>query len=149
MSDAFNRRGCIGVALAAAAAPALAESTAAGAALGARSHFYAQPQFRAQLVECLTRVLGCVGPRELKASGLSDPILAFNFPGGGSVSVEFTTEALTPSAMRRGAWLEIRTSDPKTLEKAVLAAGLPQVRYVTPTFYFEAPGGQVFGIVQA
>ncbi len=83
-----------------------------------------------------------------KAAGLPEPIFAFRFPGGGSLSVEFTGDALDHTAALRGAWLEIRTNDPASLKQKILDAGLSQVVYpATNTFYFAAPGGQVFGIV--
>jgi hypothetical protein len=51
--------------------------------------------------------------------------------------------------MRHGAWLELRSPDADALQKAVLAAGLPQVHYAaTNAFYFASPGGQVFSIIK-
>lgn len=73
--------------------------------------------------------------------------MAFRFPNGASVSVEFTADALDEEHAARGAWLEVQTDDPTTLEGKVRAAGLPLVDYVTGRFYFQAPGGQVWGIL--
>ncbi len=151
MTDHLNRRACLGAVLTAGAAVALPAAAAStdGPALAGRSHFYARPEFRDPLSDCFTRVLGCPPPRVLPVPGFPQPILAFNFPGGGSVSVEFTPEALDPAQMRHGAWLELRSPDAPALQKAVLAAGLPQIRYAaTSAFYFAAPGGQVFSIVK-
>jgi hypothetical protein len=93
-------------------------------------------------------VLGCAAPVAMTVPALAEPILAFRLPGGGSISFEFSPDALDEQQMRRGAWLELRTDDVDALVKTVLDAGLERVRYVaTPTFYFVAPGGQVFGIV--
>jgi hypothetical protein len=128
-----------------------AEATAADTAvsLGDRAHFLARPEFRDALVGCLSKVLGCGEPAVLPAHDPAGPILAFRFPGGGSVSVQFTAGALDEASARRGAWLELRCPDPSALKAAVLAAGLPQIRYAaTTTFYFAAPGGQVFGVVR-
>jgi hypothetical protein len=152
MVESLDRRAWLGRALIAGAvvtAPTFADAEE-GPALGARSHFYAKPQYRQALSDCFTKALGCPAPRALTPRRLAEPILAFSFPGGGSVSVEFTSEALDPAEMRHGAWLEIRSSDSRALQHAVLAAGLPQVTYAaTNGFYFAAPGGQVFGIVRA
>jgi len=57
-------------------------------------------------------------------------------------------DALGEAQMRQSAWLELRTDDVDGLVKTIIDAGIERVRYVaTPTFYFVAPGGQVFGIV--
>ncbi len=86
----------------------------------------------------------------MAAPGKGEPILAFRFPNGGSVSVEFTEEALDEQVVRRGAWLEIKADNPADLKRRILAADLPQVQYwATKNFYFVAPGGQVFGIFQS
>jgi hypothetical protein len=117
-------------------------------ALGNRAHFTARPEFRDKLVWCFSTLLRCGPPVSLVAPGLAEPILAFRFPGGGSVSIEFSEAALDEAAARRGAWLEIQTDDPDGLSKRILEAGLPRVEYfATTTFYFAAPGGQVFGII--
>jgi hypothetical protein len=117
-------------------------------ALANRTHILARPSVKEQLTWCFTTVLGCGAPAQLDVPGLAEPILAFRFPHGGSVSVEFTQDALDEPHARRGAWLELRTDDPAALKKKVLEAGLPQVTYLaTDRFYFVVPGGQVLGIV--
>ncbi len=119
-------------------------------ALGNRAHILARPHVKDQLESCFTTVLGCGAPARLDAPGLREPILAFRFPSGGSLSVEFTEDALDEQQARRGAWLEVRVDDPAALRKKVLEAGLPQVKYsATDRFYFVVPGGQVLGIVAA
>jgi hypothetical protein len=147
MARKITRRGCLGVvALSAVAATVEAEPQTA---MTNRAHFLAQPQYRDALVRCFSEVLGCGSPTVLPASSLVGPILAFRFPGGGAVSVEFTESALGDRHARRGAWLELKPADPDALEAAVRAAGLPQVSYpATTTFYFAVPGGQVFGITR-
>jgi hypothetical protein len=117
-------------------------------ALSTRAHFSARPSVKEKLTWCFSTVLGCGPAMSLRAPGLAEPILAFRFPGGGSVSIEFTEDALDDMQARRGAWLELQTDDPDGLRTRVLEAGFPQVTYgPTTTFYFAAPGGQVFGIV--
>ncbi|HEY2358321.1 MAG TPA: hypothetical protein VGH86_12790 [Phenylobacterium sp.] len=148
MAQSITRRGWVGaVALAAVAAAVEAEPQTA---MTNRAHFLARPEYREALVRCFSELLGCGPPMALPASGPLGPIVAFRFPGGGAVSVEFTESALGHRQARRGAWLELKPADPDALEAAVKAAGLPQVSYpATTTFYFAVPGGQVFGIARA
>jgi hypothetical protein len=60
-----------------------------------------------------TRLGGASAPssgppgREDRVARLPEPVLAFTFPGGGSVSMEFTEDALDGKQARRGAWLEL------------------------------------------
>ena len=150
MQAHISRRACLGATLAvASASKARAVETEATTSLGNRAHFLARPQFRDALVACFSEVLGCGAPMVLPTHDPAGPVLAFRFPGGGSVSVQFTAEALDEPQARRGAWLELKCRDPAALEAAVLKAGLPQIHYpATTTFYFAAPGGQVFGIAR-
>lgn len=145
----FLRNG-VGVALATASFGTLASNGKAEPALAFsnRSHIFVAPKFKDRLIWCFCEILGCGDPASLDAPGLAQPILAFRFPGGGSLSVEFTEDALDEQAARKGAWLEIWSADPGALRQKLLDAGLPQVNYApTNTFYFAAPGGQVLGIV--
>ena len=119
-------------------------------AVSDRVHVFARPEFKERLTWCFTTVLGCDPALSLNAPGLSEPILAFRFPHGGALSVEFTDDAPEQRQARRGAWLEIKADDPAALQEKILAAGLPLVTHpATTTFYFAAPGCQVFGIVSA
>jgi hypothetical protein len=151
-----DRRSFLGSGIAVAAAattvafPAAAEGAKAGLAFSNRVHLFARPEVKERLIWCLSTVVGCGAPASLKAQGLSEPILAFRFPDGGSLSIEFREDALDEQQARRGAWLEIGSNDPPTLQSKILDAGLPQVIYpATSAFYFAAPGGQVFGIAPA
>lgn len=118
--------------------------------LANRAHFYARPEYRDALTRCFVDVLGCAAPMRLPARGQPDAILAFNFPDGGSISVDFADDALDAGQARHGAWLELRAAEAKELQQRVIDAGLERVHYqVTNGFYFAAPGGQVFAIVQA
>jgi len=119
-----------------------------GLAFSNRVHIHAHPAVKEKLTWCFSTVLGCGAPMTLHAAGIAEPMLAFRFPGGGSLSVEFTDQALDEQQIKRGAWLEIWSSDVDALKAAILAAGLPQVHFpATNTFYFAIPGGQVLGLV--
>jgi hypothetical protein len=148
-SDVPSRREVVKHLLAAgslAAVPSLAVSDTLS--LGTRAHFTAKPAVQDKLTSCFSTVLRCGPPLVVNAPGVAGPILAFRFPNGGSVSVELSDDALDEHLARRGAWLEIQTDDVDTLKRRILDAGLEQIEYpATTTFYFFAPGGQVFGIV--
>jgi len=146
-----NRRVFLGSGIAAAAAGELvAQENVPGSALSDRAHFLARPETKEKLVWCFGTVLGCGAAVSLNAPGLAEPMMAFKFPGGGSVSIEFTKDALDDREARRGAWLEIKSGDPEALKKKIVDAGFERIHHpATNTFYFAAPGGQVFGIVAA
>src|SRR5258708_5416684 len=124
-----NRRSFLGNGIAAAVAatavavPAAAGEDAPGLAFSNRAHIFARPGVKEKLTWCLSTILGCGVPVALNAPGLSEPILAFRFAGGGSLSVEFTESALDEQQARRGAWLEIWSGDPAALKKKILDAG--------------------------
>ena len=110
--------------------------------LSSRVHTYARPAVKESLTEFFAQILEA---EVIPLPGTS--MLAFRFADGSSYSVEFTEDALDEQQARRGAWLELQTDNPEALKKKVLEAGLPQVEYVTGRFYFQAPGGQIWGIV--
>jgi hypothetical protein len=127
-----------------------AAPSAPGLAGSNRTHLFVKPAFKEKFVWYFSTLLGCGTAMSLKAPGLAEPILAWRFPGGGALSVEFTDAALDEEQAGRGAWLELWAAEPEALKKTILEAGLKQVRYpATNTFYFAAPGGQIFGIVAA
>ena len=142
----FHRRTFLGGGLAIASAAYADDGP--GLAFGNRAHIFASPKVKEKLIWCFRDVLGCGAPMSLNAPGLAEPILAFRFAGGGSLSVEFTEDALDEKSARRAAWLEIWSNDPASLKRKILDAGLPQVIYpATNTFYFTLPGGQILGVV--
>lgn len=117
-------------------------------ALGSNAHFFARPHRREQLRWCFETVLGCP-VAEVNHPGMPEPMLVVRFPGGGNLSVEFTTEAPDDDQPRLGAWLELRVGDPAAVMRSALDYGLPEVKHPGHPYYFLAPGGQVFTIVPA
>ena len=117
--------------------------------LGSRVHIFARPRVKHALVECFSRVLGCGDPGALDVPGLEQPILAWNFPGGGSLSVEFSDNAPEERDPRRGAWIELRAEDPIGLSSRLGSAGLAQINYLGNDNYFVLPGGQVLRVEAA
>jgi len=119
-------------------------------ALSNSIHLYARPDTKEQLLEFFTSVLGLQAVESSDAVGSPEPIYAFAFANGASLSVEFTEDALSDQQAQRGAWLELRTDDAVGLQQKVQAFGLPRVIHpYTPFFYIQAPGGQVFRIVSS
>jgi catechol 2,3-dioxygenase-like lactoylglutathione lyase family enzyme len=117
-------------------------------ALSNSIHTYARPETKEKFLEFFTDILGLEAVESSDAMGSPEPIYAFKFSNGASLSVEFTEDALDDQQARRGAWLELRTDDATGLQQRALAAGLPRVIHpYTPFFYIQAPGGQVFRIV--
>jgi hypothetical protein len=115
-------------------------------ALGSNAHLFARPQRREQLRWCFETVLGCGPVRTVEHPGMAEPMLLVSFPDGGHLSIEFVPDAPDDEDGRLGAWLELRTSDPATLMRSALDAGLKEVEHPGHPYYFMAPGGQVFTI---
>jgi len=119
-------------------------------ALSNSIHLYARPDTKEKFLEFFTSILGLEAVTSSDAVGSPEPISAFEFANGASLSVEFTEDALSDQQAQRGAWLELRTDDAVGLQQKALAAGLPRVVHpYTPFFYIQAPGGQVFRIVSS
>lgn len=119
-------------------------------ALSNTIHLYARPNTREPLLAFFTDVLGLEVHEVTKAYLHSpEPMYAVTFANGASLSVEFTEDALSAEQAERGAWLELSTDDASSLQRKALEAGLKRVVHPkTPFFYVQAPGGQVFGIVE-
>jgi len=119
-------------------------------ALSNSIHLYARPDTREKFLAFFTGILGLEAVASSDAVGSPEPIYAFEFSNGASLSVEFTEDALDDQQARRGAWLELQTDDALGLQQKALAFGLPRVTHpYTPFFYIQAPGGQVFRIVSS
>src|ERR1700730_16424599 len=119
-------------------------------ALSNSIHLYARPGTKEKFLEFFTSILGLEAVESSDAVGSPEPIYAFKFSNGASLSVEFTEDALSDQQAQRGAWLELRTNDAVGLQQEVQAFGLKRVVHpYAPFFYVQAPGGQVFRIVSS
>src|SRR5258708_22412347 len=88
-----NRRNFLACGAAAVAGlPAAPEEGTAILAFSDRAHLIALPVVKEKPTWCFATVLGCGAPASLNAPGLAEPILALRFTGGGSLSVEFTSD---------------------------------------------------------
>jgi hypothetical protein len=110
--------------------------------VSSRVHFFARPAAQERLTAILTAFFGCaVVPLPMPS------MLAYRFPDGSSVSVEFTPNALDEAQARWGAWIEVTTDDLASVRQAALEASLPTLSYGGDEhFYIQSPGGQVWGI---
>src|SRR5260221_2390163 len=119
-------------------------------ALSNSIHLYARPDTKEQLLEFFTSMLGLQAVESSDAVGSPEPIYAFAFSNGASLSVEFTEDSLSDQLAQRGARLELRTDDAVGLQQKVQAFGLPRVSHpYTPFFSIQAPGWQVIRIVSS
>jgi hypothetical protein len=120
-------------------------------ALSNTVHLYARPTTRESVLAFFADVLGLEVHEVTKAYvQSSEPMAYVQFSNGASLSVEFTDDALSDEQAKRGAWLELRTGDVASLQRKALEAGLKRVvPPKTPFFYIQAPGGQVFRIVES
>lgn len=108
-------------------------------ALGSNVHIFARPRRREQLRWCFEAFLGCPATA-VDHPGMPEPMLVVRFPGGGHLSIEFTSDAPDDDQPRLGAWLELRAGDPPAVMRAVLDAGLIEVTHPGHPYYFMAPG---------
>jgi hypothetical protein len=120
-------------------------------ALSNTVHLYARPNTREPLLAFFIEVLGLEVHEVTKAYLHSpEPMYAVTFSNGASLSVEFAEDALSDQQAERGAWLELSTEDAASLQRKAMEAGLKRVVHPkTPFFYVQAPGGQVFRIVES
>ena len=66
-------------------------------ALSDSIHIYARPDTKEQLLAFFTSILGLQAVASVDAVGSPEPIYAFAFSNGGSLSVEFTQDARSAS----------------------------------------------------
>jgi hypothetical protein len=117
--------------------------------LGNNAHLFAKPHRRERLRWLFETVLECGPVATVEHPGMSEPMLVVRFPGGGALSIEFIDIADDDDEPRRAAWLELLTADPAALMRRVLDAGVREVKHPGHSYYFLAPGGQVFTIARA
>jgi uncharacterized protein YndB with AHSA1/START domain len=118
-------------------------------AISASYHLYARPDTKQQVLAFFTTVLGLDVVVRSVAGGSPNPIYVFTFANNAHLSVEFTEDALSDEQALRGAWLELRADNAAELQQKMQAFGLKRIVHPsTPYFYIQAPGGQVFRIVE-
>ena len=124
------------------------------AGLGARVHLYVRPSAKDRFVALFRDVLHCdLVERDF---GMPQPLVFVGFPDKSGFSVEFSDDApaehsgttLDDAHALRGAWIEFRSPDAAAVHRALRDAGIREFRHAGSTHtYFEAPGGQVFRVL--
>lgn len=116
--------------------------------LSNRVHLFAHPSERDELDRLFVEILGLPAGVSLDAPGYDEPVRVYRFTNGASLSVEFTRKTPHDGEVSHGAWLEIVVDDPEAVKKMVPEAGLRRIDFQGNNyFYFQAPGGQVFRII--
>lgn len=116
---------------------------------GNNAHIFARPQRRESFRHLFETVLKCGPVATIDHPGMSEPMLVVRFPKGGALSIEFTPDADDSDEPRLAAWLELRTPDPTAVIQTLREAAIPEVKHPGHSFYFMAPGGQVFTVVRS
>lgn len=117
--------------------------------LGSNVHLFARPERRESLRSLFEAVLKSGPVIAIDFPGMDEPMLLVRFPEGGSLSIEFTPGADDSDEARFAAWLELRAREPEVVIEALRNAGIREVKHPGHPFYFVAPGGQVFTVVEA
>jgi hypothetical protein len=65
-------------------------------------HIFARPIIKEKLISFFAAILGCEPLVSSDAPGVPMPVIAFRFPNGGALSIEFTDDALDEMQARRG-----------------------------------------------
>src|SRR5258707_5232672 len=80
-------------------------------ALSNSIHIYARPDTKEQLLAFFTSMLGLQAVESADAVGSPEPIYAFAFSNGASLSVEVTQDSLSDQQAKRGTWIESWTAE--------------------------------------
>jgi hypothetical protein len=88
-------------------------------------------------------VLGCALTKESK------DVDYIKFHEDFFLAVLYQDAVPSPEALRQSIWLELRSEDPALLRKQIVDFGVTQIEIPgADHLYFQAPGGQVFRLVQ-
>lgn len=110
--------------------------------LGEHSKITVAPAERQRLQKFYRDVLGCKVITKAPAADLIQ--VAPNF----YIGVNYDEAALKESDVQKAIWLELRTDDPEALKEKIVGFGIKRIEFWDKEhFYFQAPGGQVFRLV--
>jgi hypothetical protein len=111
--------------------------------LGEHSKLIAQPGDRDRIRSFYQGVLGC------KLKAVSERLDSFELGSNFYIGVIYDATAPATDVVAKGIWLELQADDPEDLKARILRFGIQGIDYFDKKhFYFQAPGGQVFRIVQ-
>jgi hypothetical protein len=112
-----------------------------GVSLGENSKMTVLPSKRDKIQRFFGDVLGCQVIKKPEADIIR---LGNSF----YIGVVYDDSALSESDALKSIWMEIRTDRPEELKQKTLKFGIKEIKYWDKEhFYFQAPGGQVFRLV--
>ena len=101
-----------------------------------------RPEFREKSEEFFRDILGCAQTKKTKA------YTCFRFPNGQVVGITSDDGAPSEADYEKSMWLEVVSSDFDATKKRILDFGAREVQGGLPgAFFFNAPGGAVFRLV--
>jgi catechol 2,3-dioxygenase-like lactoylglutathione lyase family enzyme len=111
--------------------------------LGEHSKLVALPADRERIRSFYQEVLGC------KLTVRSERLDNFQLGSTFNIGVIYDPSAPSASDIYKGIWLELQSDRPEELKAKILHFGIQGIDYFDKKhFYFQAPGGQVFRIIQ-
>ncbi len=111
--------------------------------LGEHSKLNAQTEDREHIRAFYQGVLGC------KLTMRSANVDSFQLGSTFNIGVIYGSSAPSATDVYKGIWLELQTNHPEELREKILRFGIQRIDYFEKKhFYFQAPGDQVFRIVQ-
>ncbi len=113
------------------------------AIIGNHMKITVHPNNKEKTVNFYHRVLGC----ELLPK--TNPELdLLRFTDGFILGIFYSTDCLSAADYLKATWLEIKTDNVEKLKNNILQAGITELEYTDKNhFYFQAPEGQVYRIV--
>jgi hypothetical protein len=118
-------------------------ASASPVSLGEHSKLNAQLTDRERIRAFYQGVLGC------KLMVLSANLDSFQLGSTFNIGIIYDSAAPSAADVYKGIWLELETDHPEQLKEKILHFGIQGIDYFEKKhFYFQAPGGQVFRIVQ-
>jgi len=111
--------------------------------IGNHSKIVARPADQ-ELIRAFYRgVLGCTFTKESKEVDF------IRFEQGFFLAVLYQDAVASPEQLQQSIWLELRCDDPARLCQRILDFGVTRIEIPgAEHLYFQAPGGQVFRVVQ-
>lgn len=112
--------------------------------LGGNSKLTALPTERPEIRRFYTQVL------QYEQTKIADNIDTFRIGANFFLGVVYDDAALSMADRLKSLWLELLTDELRQLKSAIINFGVEELEYWDKDhFYFQAPGGQVFRLVDA
>ena len=109
---------------------------------GENSKLVVKPDSREKIRKFYGNVLGC---RIVEKEDVDIVWIGTSF----HIAMRYEVTASSEDDLLNSIWLELRVDEPNELKKRILEFGIKEIEYWDKEhFYFQAPGGQVFRLVQ-